>query len=239
MATTSSKIQNVLTPVAPPLSIERMVYDSLKEAILSFHFLPGSTIVEVDVARQLKISKTPVREALTQLEREGLIDKVPFRGYYVSEMSHARMQNLFDIQSALEGLAMRRAASQITADELSEAAEVKEEYASAVRSNNLILLTLFNNNYHDILIKSARNDSLFQLLLNMRDHLHRYHALSNYMPGRTIKSLVEHEEIFTAIKNHDEDAAESAVKKHIASVAGDLSGEEFKNLIARKNQSPA
>jgi len=237
MNQTSSKTQNILTPVAPPLSIERMVYDSLKEAILSFHLLPGSSIVEVDVARQLNTSKTPVREALTQLEREGLINKIPFRGYHVSEMSHVRMQNLFEIQAVLEGLVTRRASSLITSDEVSHAINIKEEYESAVRSQNQILISLFNNQFHDHLSKCARNENLSQLLTNMRDHLHRYHALSNYIPGRVQKSLLEHDEILQAIKKHDGDAAEAAAKKHIFSVAQDLSGEEFKNLIAHINKN--
>ena len=91
-------------------TLTERVYSSVKEAILSLNLKPGSPLVEDELAGQLGTSKTPVRDALLALERDGLVTKIPYKGTYVSELTEDDAVEIFQLRSALEGLASRLAA---------------------------------------------------------------------------------------------------------------------------------
>ena len=94
-----------LATPSSPVSLEKFSYESIKEAILTFRLYPGQTLVEGELAHQLGISKTPVRDALLRLEKEGFIIKFPYKGYSVTEITRESIADMFEIRSALEGLA--------------------------------------------------------------------------------------------------------------------------------------
>ncbi len=100
-----------LIPLVDTPSLDKLAYDQIKEAILTFQFLPNQALIEGELASQLGISKTPVRDALMRLEKEGLVVRMPYKGTYVSDVNNQDMSNIFQIRMALEGLAIRLAAS--------------------------------------------------------------------------------------------------------------------------------
>ncbi len=96
--------------VTGPVSLKDKAYHAIKAAILSLKLKPGDPLVESDLAQQLGISKTPVRDALLELEREGFVTKVPFKGTYVTEITLKDVREVFQVRAVLEGLAARLAA---------------------------------------------------------------------------------------------------------------------------------
>lgn len=222
---------NGIQPVSSPASLEQLAYDAIKDAVLAFRFKPGESLVEADLAGQLKISKTPVREALSRLEREGFIVKLPYKGYYVSEISHKEMVDIFEMRAALEGLAVREAAERMTAEDITQAVALVEQHARAVEACDIPLASSANRDFHNFLIERSGNRRLALVLNNLNEHLQRYRVLSSFQAGRLKKSDEEHHRILAALLASAPAAAETAAREHILSVSAGLAAQNFDELL--------
>ncbi len=225
-----------LSPVNSPVSLEKIAYDAIKEAILTFRFKPGENLVENDLARQLSISKTPVRDALSRLEKEGFIVKIPYKGYYITDISRQSVIDIFEIRAALEGLAVRLATPLLDKSDIQQAQELIAHHQTAAEADNITDASRLNRDFHDLLISRAGNERLSQILSNLEDHLQRYRTLSNFQEGRLTKSVDEHAEILDAIIHQQAEQAEQAIRAHILSVSEDLAAQNFDELVERIRQ---
>jgi DNA-binding GntR family transcriptional regulator len=223
----------VLTPVTSPVPLEKIAYDAIKEAILDFSLKPGETLVETEVARQLSISKTPVRDALSRLEKEGFIVKVAYKGYYIADISRKSMADIFQIRAVLEGLAVRLSTPKLEEADIQEGMRLIEEHSQAAMAGNIALASKLNREFHDLILNKAGNERLQQIIGNLEDHLRRYRTLSNYQSGRLQKSVDEHRQIIKAIVEHDAESAEKATRNHIESVINDLAIQDFDELLEK------
>jgi DNA-binding GntR family transcriptional regulator len=224
---------NPLSPVANPISLEKMAYNTIKAAILSFRLAPGETVVETDLARQLGISKTPVREGLGRLEKEGFIVKTPYKGYAVAPISKTDVIDFFEIRAALEGLAARLATANLSEDDIRYARSLAGQQHAAMDSNDIEAASRLNRQFHDLLLERSRNPRLAAMLSNIEEHLQRYRLLSSFQTGRLDKSASEHNRILAAFESHDPAEAEAAARDHILSVLADLKDQDFDELIHR------
>ncbi len=222
-----------LTPSPTPNSLQQYAYDAIKAAILDFTCQPGSGLVEADLARQLGMSKTPVREALGRLEREGFVFKIPYTGYLVVPISQHTMHEIFQIRAALEGLSARMAAERFSPRAAALAVEFLEEHARAARTGDIVRAAKFNRHFHGLLIECAQNQHLGQILFNLDEHLQRYRLLASFQKGRLEKSIAEHQRILAALQAGNPDEAEAAARAHILGVAADLRDQDFDTLIAQ------
>jgi len=223
----------VLTPVTSPVPLEKIAYDAIKEAILDFSLKPGETLVETEVARQLSISKTPVRDALSRLEKEGFIVKVAYKGYYIADISRQSMTDIFQIRAVLEGLAVRLSTPKLEEADIQEGLRLIEEHSQAAMAGNIALASKLNREFHDLILNKAGNERLQQIIGNLEDHLRRYRTLSNYQSGRLEKSVDEHRQIIKAIIERDAETAEKATRNHIESVINDLAIQDFDELLEK------
>jgi DNA-binding GntR family transcriptional regulator len=221
-----------LNPLQGPVSLDRFAYDAIKEAILTFRLTPGQTLVESELAEQLKISKTPVRSALLRLEKEGLVVKSHYRGAVVAELSPRKMKELFEVRAALEGMAARLAAEYAGGESLSQLRDIYQAEAEALHDHDRDAAAEQNVRFHGLLISIASNEWLENFLANLDDHLRRYRFLSNYQTGRLDKSVGEHQEIMDALDARDGDRAEAAMRRHLLSVLHDLDEQDLQQLIA-------
>jgi DNA-binding GntR family transcriptional regulator len=211
-----------LPPVPGHSSLKDQAYRAIKEAILSFQLKPGDPLVESDLASQLGISKTPVRDALFELEKEGLVTKVLFKGSYVSELTPDDVKEIFEIRAVLEGLAARLAAINWTDQDTAAAQSlVDQQEASALEGNNT-LSSQMNKKFHELVITRAQNHLLTPIYLNLDDHLRRYRILSSYQKGRLEKSVEEHRQLIQAFDEKDAARAETLMRAHLGSVLDDL-----------------
>jgi DNA-binding GntR family transcriptional regulator len=228
-----------LTPVGDLVSREKLAYEKIKEAILTFQLLPGQSLVENELAAQLEISKTPVRDALLQLEKEGLVTRILYKGAYVSGVTPQDMAELYEIRVVIEGYATRIAAPLLTDEEIETAEQIIEEQLKALKEKNNIEVLRLNRCFHDLIVLKCPNQRLKQILANLEDHLKRYRLLSTYQAGRLEKSMPEHFDILKAIKSRDAKAAEEAMKKHLASLENDLINQNFDELVKRIHDNNA
>lgn len=214
-----------LPKVAEPVSLKDKAYHAIKNAILSLKFKPGDPLVESDLAQQLGISKTPVRDALLELEREGFVTKVLFKGTYVTEVKLQDVREAFQIRAVLEGLAARLATPLFSIEELEEAEKFIAEAEAVLAEGDTALCSELGRRFHNLIINKADNQRLQHIIRNLDEHHQRFRLLSDQISGRLNKSLKEHRKVLEALQRRDPAAAEEALRGHLFSVLQDLSEE--------------
>lgn len=226
----------LLPPLNSPPSLEKLAYDTIKQAILTFRIRPGETLVESDLARQLGISKTPVRESMSRLEKEGFIVKIPYKGYTAAPISAQEIVEIFQVRAALEGTAASLATPQLSVTDLAQLTELVARHEQALAGNDNETAASANRHFHQFIIQKAGNLRLVQILANLEDHLQRYRLLAAYQAGRPQKSVSEHHQVVTAFEQHDGPAAAAALSAHLLSVLEDLTRQDLADLVARARQ---
>jgi DNA-binding GntR family transcriptional regulator len=215
-----------LEKITTPASLKDQAYLAIKRAILSLKLRPGEALVESELAQQLGISKTPVRTALHELEREGLVTKVLYKGTYVTEVTLRDVQEIFELRAVLEGLAARLAVPMLDESELTRAREFLRLMEEALKMADKDLASQYGKQFHDLILQNADNQRLQLILHNLDDHLQRFRLLSDQISGRLEKSLREHKRVLQALDQGDPDLAEQKIKEHLHSVLEELSAEQ-------------
>jgi len=219
-----------LSPLKDSPSLDKLAYEKIKEAILTFQFLPNDALVEGELASQLGISKTPVRDALMRLEKEGLVTRIPYKGTYVSDINNQDMANIFTIRIVLEGLAIHLATELLTEDDFQQMQKLITDHAEALKKGDVRGVSRINTEFHNIIVNCCSNPRLQQMLHNLDDHLKRYRLLSISQGTRTDKSVPEHQAILDALRARDPKRAEAAMQTHLTSAMQDLYNQDFEEL---------
>lgn len=216
---------HTLERVDTALPLKDKAYAAIKDAILSVRFEPGMPLVESDLAQQLGISKTPIRDALQELEREGFVTRVLYKGTQVTEVCTKDIVEVFQLRAVLEGLAARLAAPLFSASELDRIAEYLTAAEAALADGNLALCSEKGRKLHYAIIDKSEADNLrlARIIRNLDDHVQRFRILSDRISGRLDKSVVEHRQVLDALYQRDPLAAEQAMRDHLFSVQHDLS----------------
>jgi DNA-binding GntR family transcriptional regulator len=214
---------NALQRIDSSPSLKDRAYAAIKDAILTLKLEPGAPLVESDLATSLGISKTPVRDALQELEREGFVTRVPFSGTYVTEVTAKDITEIFQLRAVLEGLASHLAAQSFTDEELDQIAQDLDAAEIALEQGDLLLCSARGRNLHRAIIDKANNERLVVIIHNLDDHLQRFRVMSDQISGRLDKSGQEHRRILQALYERDSAAAEEAVRDHLFSVLEGLS----------------
>ncbi|MFN2226931.1 MAG: GntR family transcriptional regulator [Anaerolineae bacterium] len=206
------------------LSLKDRAYRAIKQAILTLSLEPGTALVESDLAAQLGISKTPVRDALQELEREGFVTRVAFKGTYVTDLTARDVSEIFQLRAVLEGLAARLATPAFTGEELAQLTRNLDDAEAALAAGDLALCSEKSRLLHQAIIDRADNERLRQIIGNLDDHVQRLRIMSDRITGRLGISLQEHRRILEALRGRNPAAAEGAIRDHLLSVLQDLTG---------------
>jgi DNA-binding GntR family transcriptional regulator len=188
-------------------------YELLLKAIEEGDLPPGSRLREAELAERFAISRTPVREALSRLETQGLVTHEPHQGAKVASLDYSQITELYFVRELLEGSAARLAAIHATGPET----EVLQEMVLRDKAlcNKPADLARTNRAFHRQIYCCARNRFLNQMLENMRLSLILLAGTTLGMPERGAQSVEEHEAVVSAIRAHDSNAAEQAARRHI------------------------
>lgn len=195
--------------------LREAVCESLKQAIRSGKLAPGERLMEVQLAEELGISRTPIREAIRKLEQEGYVIMLPRRGTYVSSVSVHDVQEIFEIRSALESLSIGLAARRIEPDELSQLWQLLSDFEKYLKLNDIDNVVKTDIEFHGLLYSVSRNERLGNIIYNLKEQLARFRKLSMSYPGRLHDTLEEHREMVEAIENSDVEAARDAAERHM------------------------
>lgn len=196
-------------------SLSDMVYHALYEGITEGRYQGGELLTESRIATELGVSRTPVREALKQLEREDLVISQPNKGVIVRSLQTTDYADIYTIRALLEGQAAYWAAQRIEQEELDRMEEILELMDLYTRRNDIPHLLHFDSDFHEIIYKACKSPTIRSLLVNIH-HILRSKRQSSYtLEGRAALSLNEHRAIFNAISAHDAKSAKSAAESHI------------------------
>lgn len=198
------------------LPLREVVFNTLRDAILRGELEPGERLMEIQLAEKLGVSRTPVREAIRKLELEGLAMMLPRRGAIVAAITISDLKDVLEVRRVLEGLTIELACKRMTEDELNKLKESGEEFAKAIKEEDLTEIAKRDVAFHDIIYNSSRNQRLIQILNNLREQMYRY-RLEYIKDANKRGTLVEeHKSIIESIEAKDATMAKKAIKKHIA-----------------------
>ncbi|NLP43336.1 MAG: GntR family transcriptional regulator [Peptococcaceae bacterium] len=196
--------------------LREIVLEALREAIINGVLEPGERLMEIQLAEELGVSRTPIREAIRKLELEGFVVMTPRKGAYVAGVSYKDIKDVFEIRAALEGLAAGLAAEKITDEELEQLERVLHYEKEP---DNLEDMIQSDTDFHALLYKASRNEKLIGILGNLREQIQRYRATSLAVPGRVRYAIAEHRDIVDAIARHDVKEAQALATAHIETAA--------------------
>ncbi|MEQ8237103.1 MAG: GntR family transcriptional regulator [Syntrophomonadaceae bacterium] len=195
--------------------LRELVLDAIRSAIMNGTLQPRERLMEIQMAEELGVSRTPIREALRKLELEGFIVMVPRKGAYVADLSFKDIADVFEIRAALEGLAAGLAAERITEEELEAMERNLVEKQEAIRNNDIDRLVQVDTNFHELLYQASRNQRLSTIISNLREQIQRFRLASLSYPGRNKESLEEHKKLVEAIQARDSQLARQLATEHI------------------------
>ena len=195
--------------------LRETVCEALREAIRNGVLEPGERLMEVQLADELGISRTPVREAIRKLEQEGYVIMMPRRGTYVSSVSVSDVKEIFEIRSALESLSTELAALRIEPDELEQLRTLLTEIEGHIERKDIDKIVETDIKFHGLLYQVSRNERLVAIISNLKEQLARYRTLSMSYPGRLKETLEEHRAMVEAIAAGDAEAAREAAERHM------------------------
>jgi len=196
-------------------TLRELVYDTLREDILSGRLRPGAELSEVALSERLGVSRAPIREALSRLRAAGLVTLRPRRGAHVSVLTRQEFLDAYQVRQALESLAARLAAEHLEDGDLDELEALHREMRVAVEEVAVDRFFELNRRFHTALVALSDNGRLIAVHGQVLEQMGRYTAPSLSLRGNLDRSLVEHEQILDALRRSDGDAAAAAVRHHI------------------------
>jgi DNA-binding GntR family transcriptional regulator len=196
-------------------TLRELAYTSVRHAILSGQFRPGDVLREQNLAGKLGVSKTPVREALRELEREGLATSTPHRGVVVVGLSPAAVREIYEMRGALEPLAASLAADRLTEEGAARVRDDLRQMAGAAEARDHEALRLLNVRFHTTLYELCGNARLRRTLLDLQDHVETIRTVEWSVPGGFEKNHEQHVAIGQAVLGRRPDEAGALMRDHL------------------------
>lgn len=214
-STTETGAIRGLKCLPPKKSLGQIAYEKLKQAVVRGDFPPESHLVENKVAEALGISRTPVREAIHKLEREGLLKHSPNGGYFITGLTREDIEQTFGIRSVLESYAARVATLRHNEKELLPLEEKISEYQERLDAGRIEELTQINTEFHDRLYALSRSPKLIRMINELGDSVYRFRKVLLNVEEMARRSNEDHKLMMTHIRKRDAHGVENLVREHI------------------------
>lgn len=194
--------------------LRELVYEQLKNQILEGKIAPGTRMMEVNLAEEMGVSRTPVREAIRKLEKDGLVVIEPRRGAYASEISVQDIIDTLTVRSNLEALAASIAAEYILEEELAELERITDQFEDAINNGEVDDMVELDEQFHRQIVVSSRNKTLGQLSETVQELALRFRYLYYDDFSRYRHMPSEHNRIIAALRSKNPDKAADAARIH-------------------------
>ncbi len=196
-------------------NLTQMAYRNIKEMMLSYDLIPGQRLIFVDLARRLGVSRTPVNNALGILANEGFLDFVPNHGYTVHQITAGEASDLYELREIIELGAIEKAVRMVTREKLDHLRMRKTLYEKSVIENvNRGRFTL-DQEFHAAYVSMTGNPYLTDYFREIYQRIFLRHRVEGLPAGRAKEVVLEHEDIFNAIRQKDVKRARRLIKQHI------------------------
>lgn len=195
--------------------LREIVYEQLKRQILTGRITPGTRMMEVELADEMGVSRTPVREAIRKLEKEGLVTIEPRKGAYASDISVKDMVDTLEVREDLEGLAAALAAERMTEEQIDELVKITEGYSEAILNSDTEKIIHYDEKFHKHIVSCSGNKTLIQLSEIVQELALRFRYIYYDDFSRYENMPVEHRQIIAAITSGDADTARMSADSHV------------------------
>ena len=197
------------------LPLRDVVFNTLRQAILYGRLQPGERLMEITLANQLGVSRTPVREAIRKLEIEGLVLMIPRKGAQVAPITEKDLNDVLEVRLGLEELAMNYACQRVNEEQLEQIRLAQVNFEANLKAGELGHLASADEEFHDLIYQATGNRRLMQMINNLREQIYRYRIeyLKDVNVGKDLNE--EHTELYHALRTRDSKRALKCMKKHI------------------------
>lgn len=195
--------------------LREIVYEELKMQILTGKITPGTRMMEVELAESMGVSRTPIREAIKKLEKEGLVIIEPRKGAYAAQISVKDMVDILEVRQDMEGLAAHMAAYRMTPKQMKELEVISAAYNEAIEAGNMADMIKYDTAFHNLIVESCNNSILTMMMNQLQELLLRFRYVYYDNITRAEKMPSEHTMIMEAIKDGRSDAARVSAEMHI------------------------
>lgn len=197
------------------LPLRDVVFNTLRQAILTGELKPGERLMEIHLANKLGVSRTPIREAIRKLELEGLVTMIPRRGAEVAQITEKSMNDVLEVRRAMDALCVELACDRISPEELEALRKACDTFAEAVKTGDIKVIAQSDVALHDIIVQATGNRRLVQLINNLSEQMYRYRFEYLKDTSRHESLIEEHWVIYESILKKDKETASQAAKLHI------------------------
>ncbi len=197
------------------LPLRDVVFNTLRQAILTGELKPGERLMEIHLANRLGVSRTPIREAIRKLELEGLVTMIPRRGAEVAQITEKSMKDVLEVRRTLDALSAELACERISPEEEEALQKACQAFEDAVKTKDTKAIAKADVAIHDIIAAATGNQRLIQLINNLAEQMYRYRF--EYIKDATQHERIiqEHRIIYESIVKKDKEAASEMAKTHI------------------------
>ncbi|MEG1537094.1 MAG: GntR family transcriptional regulator [Clostridiales bacterium] len=203
-------------------NLRNRIFHQLEADIVNGKYPPGFNLAEKTLAEEFGVSRTPLREAMAQLEFEGLVEFVPHKGVMVLGVTRQDIQDIYLIKLTIESLAAKLASERIEKTELTELEETLNLTEFYIGKKDLDKLVELDSRFHDLICKAGKNRPLRAMLANFHNYARMARYKSITTPGRAVKMLEEHRKLLSAIAAGDGDLAYQLSVEHTTNARGSI-----------------
>lgn len=197
------------------LPLRDVVFNTLRQAILTGELKPGERLMEIHLANRLGVSRTPIREAIRKLELEGLVTMIPRRGAEVAQITEKSMKDVLEVRRTLDALSAELACERISKEEEEALLKACQDFEEAVKTKDAKIIAKADVALHDIIAAATGNQRLIQLINNLAEQMYRYRFEYIKDTSQHEQIIKEHRIIYESIVNKDKEAASNMAKTHI------------------------
>jgi DNA-binding GntR family transcriptional regulator len=200
------------------MNTNEFIYNKIRDDITYGKIKPGERLFELELTKKYGISRTPIREAIRQLQSEGLLDVIPNKGARVTKLSIRELDEIYSIRAILEKYAVKLAAEKIKKIDLAKIIETQKKLEKNASEKDYIKYLENNIKFHFLFPKISGNQSLFQLIKDLRMRVYRYQYITLTIPNNLNLWLEQHQQIIDALINNDAELAAKNMERHLEKI---------------------
>jgi DNA-binding GntR family transcriptional regulator len=216
-------------------SVEK-VYEKVKLLAIDYHFRPGERVNEVELAGQLGVSRTPVREALTRLSKDGFMSFVPNRGFYARDITPEGVRELYEVRMVIEQATFRFACQRASDEDIAATAVIWEEVSQKQSDTSEITdwsdIAQADEWFHMEIARISQNSRLYEMLDSLNSLIRFFRRIDLETPSRRINAYDEHVDIISALRHRDVEKGAQLIERHV-SLSAEHAVEVTKEGLAR------
>lgn len=201
-------------------TLNQKVYQQLRRKLLRGDLAPGAQLDERQLAEELGVSRTPLREAISQLVKEGIVEHRPYRGNFVRTFTAKEVNDLYEVRKALESLAMRLAMRKLSQEHLEQIRAILDQVQEALDRGDIAAYTEADRRFHQAILQITGNETLIESLNRLAAQIQMVRILANRDPEVVERTAQERPRILAALEARDADKAARLMEEHIDGVRG-------------------